>query len=318
MVMKNPQSNPTRRKFIATTAAFAGTAAGTAPFISTQAKSETPAMKLAFYTDLHTRVEWDTPKAVLQAADWINQRKPDLIIGGGDFITEGFQAILPVDVAPRWDAYMKAHESFEAPVEVAMGNHDLVCAIPEDGSPGVEDPRAEFRKRFNLEKTYRSFDRQGIHFVILDPFEIVGGEAKFRGFIGEEQMEWFKKDLEKTPVDQPMIVVCHMPLLSVFWQATRASSEAMPTRYIVENGRSIVKLFRGRNVLAVLQGHTHVNATINWRGIQFITGGAVCAKWWRGDWYGTEEGFGILNVQGNRVTWEYVDYEWTARRPVGQ
>ena len=65
-------------------------------------------------------------------------------------------------------------------------------------------------------------------------------------------------------------------------------------------------------------GLNHVNATINWRGIQFITGGAVCAKWWRGDWYGTEEGFGMLNVQGNRVTWEYVDYEWTARRPVGQ
>ena len=54
---------------------------------------------------------------------------------------------------------------------------------------------------------------------------------------------------------------------------------------------------------------------LQWRGTRFITGGAVCGKWWRGVWHGTEEGFGVLTLTGNRVDWEYVDYGWEARRP---
>ena len=40
-------------------------------------------LKLAFFTDVHTRLEWDTPAALMLAAESINARKPDFIIGGG-------------------------------------------------------------------------------------------------------------------------------------------------------------------------------------------------------------------------------------------
>jgi hypothetical protein len=68
----------------------------------------------------------------------------------------------------------------------------------------------------------------------------------------------------------------------------------------------------------VLQGHTHIDELIRWRGISFITGGAVCAKWWRGPWYGTEEGFGVVDLSGRHADWEYIDYGWEARRPSDQ
>lgn len=41
-----------------------------------------------------------------------------------------------------------------------------------------------------------------------------------------------------------------------------------------------------------------------------ITGGAVSAAWWEGPYLGTEEGFVLVNVKGDSVSWEYLDYKW--------
>ena len=57
---------------------------------------------------------------------------------------------------------------------------------------------------------------------------------------------------------------------------------------------------------------------IRTRDITYITGGAVCGKWWRGDWFGTQEGFGVVTLRGNKVEWDYQGYGWTARRPEGE
>ena len=65
----------------------------------------------------------------------------------------------------------------------------------------------------------------------------------------------------------------------------------------------------------MLQGHLHAKELIRWRDTTFITGGAICGKWWRGDWFGTREGFNVVTLDGDRVHWEYVEYGWTARRP---
>ena len=48
-------------------------------------------LRFAFFTDVHARVEWQTPEAMAMAARAINARAPDLVIAGGDLITEGFE-----------------------------------------------------------------------------------------------------------------------------------------------------------------------------------------------------------------------------------
>jgi hypothetical protein len=68
-------------------------------------------------------------------------------------------------------------------------------------------------------------------------------------------------------------------------------------------------------LILVLQGHLHVNEMIRWQNTAFVTGGAVCGKWWRGVWYGTEEGFYDITLTGNHVECSYIDYGWEARRP---
>jgi len=48
--------------------------------------------------------------------------------------------------------------------------------------------------------------------------------------------------------------------------------------------------------------------------IHFITGGAICAAWWRGPYRGDEEGFVLVRVKGSEFDWEFVDYKWEVKQ----
>jgi 3',5'-cyclic AMP phosphodiesterase CpdA len=279
--------------------------------------SQAGSLRLVFYTDVHARTEWKTPVAMQRAAEAINAHKADLVIAGGDLITDGFQSSAAT-VAPRWDAYMAMHEAIEGDIYPAIGNHDLVAAIPEDGTAPAPDPRAIFRDKMGLERTYYSFDAAGYHFIVLDSVQVVGGELKYQGVIWPEEMAWVQEDLALIPKHVPIVLVLHIPLLTAFYAAIEGNTVRAPSNRVVVNNRQVLDLFEGRNLVLVLQGHLHINELLRWRDTTFITGGAVCARWWRGPWHGTEEGFCVLNLHGNRVEWNYVDYGWEARRPPNQ
>ena len=272
-------------------------------------------LRIIFYTDVHARTEWETPLALQQAADAINARKPDLVIAGGDLITDGFQSSAAL-VEPRWQAYLKMHKAINVPVQPVMGNHDLVAAIPEDGTLPAENPRRIFLETFGLKKTFRSFDKGGYHFIMLDSVTISGGKMKYRGMIPAGQMKWLKQDIAGLSEDTPVILVTHIPLLTSFYQVTRGPAAPAPENRVIVNSREVLSLFSKRNLLLVLQGHIHVKEMIKFSGTTFITGGAVCARWWRGPWFGTEEGFNMITLDDNKVKWEYIDYGWQARRPM--
>jgi Icc protein len=305
-----------RRQFLKTGAgAGLGAAAmGMPPLNWAAAGAPNRTLRILFYTDVHTRVEWDTPLALEQAAARMNQEKADLVIAGGDLITDGFQSSA-ASVAHRWDAYMHMHRAIDTEIHPAIGNHDLVAARPEDGTEPSADPRRIFRDKMGLEKTYRSFDAAGTHILFLDGIHVTDNEDKYHGFIEPEQMAWLEADLSGVAKDTPVILVTHMPLLTAFYQATRGATEPAPPNRVMTNGREVLKRFRAHNLLLVLQGHLHVDELLRWRNTTLITGGAVCAKWWRGNWHGTEEGFGLVTLTPDRVTWQYIDYGWTAKRP---
>jgi 3',5'-cyclic AMP phosphodiesterase CpdA len=121
---------------------------------------------LTFYTDVHARTEWNTPEAMALAADVINAQSGDIVITGGDLITDGFQSSV-AKVELRWDAYMKMHQAIKAEVYPAMGNHDLVAAMPTEGTSAADNPREVYLDRMGLERTYYSFTAVGYHFVFF-------------------------------------------------------------------------------------------------------------------------------------------------------
>ena len=276
--------------------------------------SEKGSLRLVFYTDVHARTEWETPVAMTRATEAINAQKADLIIAGGDLITDGFQSSAD-RVAPRWDAYMKMHREISGDLYPVIGNHDLVAAVPEDGAPAAKDPRTIYRLKMGLDRTYYSFKAVGYHFVILDSVQITGDEYKYQGMIWPEELEWLKQDLSRVQRGTPIVLVTHIPLLSAFYAATEGATFAAKKNRVVVNNREVLRILEDHNVILVLQGHLHAKELLMWRDTTFIVGGAICGKWWRGPWHGTEEGFNVITLTGSQVNWEYIDYGWETRRP---
>jgi len=277
--------------------------------------SDAGSVRLTFYTDVHARTEWDTPKAMFRATDAINGINNDIVIAGGDLITDGFQSSA-VKAAPRWDAYMKMHRAIKADIYPAIGNHDLVAAIPEDGTSASDNPYVEYLVRMGLDRTYYSFVAAGYHFIVLDSTRITGDKYLYQGFIDVDQQEWLKEDLSGVSKNTPLIIVTHIPLLTSVYSALKGVAYAVPPNRVIVNNSEVLEIMEGHNLILVLQGHLHVDEMIRWRGTTFITGGAVCGKWWRGNWYGTEEGFYDITLTGSHVECSYVDYGWKARRPL--
>lgn len=280
----------------------------------TKPKAATRPMKVVFFTDVHARTEWETPAALHRAAEAITAQQADLVICGGDMITEGASSSAAM-AAPRWEVYRAMHEAIRPEPVVVIGNHDLVGVSPSDGSPPADDPRSEVRARFNLPQTYRSFDRNGYHFILLDSVDNQKGTLEYRGFIRPEQMDWLRNDLAQVAPGTPIVVVSHVPLLTAVPQTTADRNEPVAENSRVVNRWELMAAFDGHQVLAVLQGHSHVENVIRWRKTVFINGGSVCGEWWRGPRKGTPMGFGVLLLHPDRVEWTYHTYGWVPRRP---
>jgi len=313
----NRRPGISRRHFIRTSALSGAVVLGWPHKLSWAANSSSTAgsLKVIYYTDIHARVEWGTPEAMQMAASAMNTHQADVVLCGGDMITDGYQSSADM-VAPRWDVYREMmHTVIKPEPAFILGNHDIVGVEPTDGSEPEVNPRADVMTKMNMNETYRSFDQGGYHFILLDSVQVTKDEFKYRGFIDEIQMNWIKEDLKSVEPGTPIVLMTHMPLLTSFFQITEGVEAPVPSNRGVVNNREVLDVFTNHNLLLVLQGHLHVNEMIRWRGTTFITGGAVCGKWWRGEWHGTHEGYGVLNLHPDRVEWEYHTYGWAARRP---
>jgi len=52
---------------------------------------------------------------------------------------------------------------------------------------------------------------------------------------------------------------------------------------------------------------------INYVGVRYITGGAICGDWWKGPRLGVHpEGFVVAAVKGDNLKWRYIPYGWKA------
>ena len=120
-----------------------------------------------------------------------------------------------------------------------------------------------------------------------------------------------------TPRDRELVLVSHIPLHIESRETMRQmfKTDVPSPGRLVSNAAEVMALFSGRPLRAVLQGHLHFQEHAVKGGVPHIIGGAVCAKYWRGAWFNTEEGFGLLDLEGDRHRWQYVDMGWEAKRP---
>jgi hypothetical protein len=257
----------------------------------------------AFLTDAHLNYGdngcWDGMKMAVENA---KSNGIDFIMTGGDNVE--IAAIENDSVATKLcKDYNKFIERSGITFYPAIGNNDQFW-----GTGGTDSLNGERLFEKYVHKSYYSFNHKGWHFIVLNTPQPSNG----RFCVNEEQKQWLVNDLKKVQDSMPIIVSAHVPFLSV----NRGMLEGKYSENdSFSNFREIWDLFAGKKLKLVLQGHWHVYEEIKIYGVQFITAGAVCAKWWTGPNNGTEEGYLLVTIHDqNSFSWKYIDYGWNAKQ----
>lgn len=301
----------TRRQFLALLGAT-GISAAIAPSAFAAAPAEP--FTFLFLTDTHIQPELNAATGTDMAFKKARTIKADFAINGGDHVFDALGVPKQRSLA-LFDLYGKTEQDLGLKVYHTLGNHDVIGIYPDSGvSPA--DPlygKKHFENRFG--KAYYSFDHKGHHFIVLDSIGITGDRA-YEGRIDAAQLQWLAADLTALHPGTPIIVSVHIPLVTAFNSYVPAPSIPSPHHGLsVINSDEVIHLFEGHNVLGVLQGHTHINERVEWKGVPYITSGAVCGNWWQGTRMGTPEGFTVVTVANNKLTTRYETYGFKAMNP---
>jgi predicted phosphodiesterase len=226
-----------------------------------------PVIRFVVISDVHyadrepsgTRIYRQSLAKVKEAVDRMNQEKLDFAIELGDFKDQ--------DVVPNEANTLKyltdiesVFRKFEGPTYHVLGNHDMDGISKQQFLERVENtgiPTA---------KSYYSFDRNGIHFVVLDGNFTKDGKAYDHGnfswddtSIPEEEISWLKSDLK--PNQLPVIVFVHQ-MLDDSKGVKQAVQNAAEVRQILE---------QSGKVLSVFQGHVHEERYNRINGINYYS-----------------------------------------------
>jgi 3',5'-cyclic-AMP phosphodiesterase len=306
-----------RRRFLALTGA-----AGASTWMGSSLHGLSPAGHTAgsqdftflFITDTHLQPELNAAQGCDQCFKKARAIKSDFVLQGGDHVFDA----LEVDrsrASSVFDLYAKTEQDLAMKVYHTLGNHDCFGILPSSGV-AESDPlygKKMFEERFG--KTYYSFDHKGVHFIVLDSIGITGDRA-YEGRVDGVQIDWLKGDLAGLAPSTPIIVTLHIPLVTAFSSYVPAPA-AEPKRHglSVANAYEVIALFEGHNVLGVLQGHTHINEKVVWKGVPYITSGAVSGNWWHGTRMGTPEGFTVVRVEQGKLSTSYETYGFRSVDP---
>lgn len=124
--------------------------------------------------------------------------------------------------------------------------------------------KQEFLSEVGQERSYYSFDREGMHFIVLDSCYRSDGEPYGRNNsqwtdanIPAAELEWLKADLAAS--DEPTIVFAHQRL-------------DVSNNHGVKNNAAVREaLESSKRVRAVFQGHSHQNDLKEIGGIHYCT-----------------------------------------------
>lgn len=275
-------------------------------------QEEKQGFSFCFLTDIHLETGQNAVAGFQQAIGKVNKLKPDFVITGGDLIMDALgQSYGKAD--SLYNLYIENQKSFAMPVYNTMGNHEVYGWYAKSQADPNHPEYGEkmFEKRIG--PRHQSFDYKGWHFIIFDSVEEREEGNAYIGYIDSLQMEWLKADLAKIDKGTPIVISTHIPFITAEVQIEYGTMAPVEEGWVIHNSKEVLSLFDGYNLKLVLQGHLHIFEDIYIRGIHFVTGGAVSAKWWRGPYHGTEESFVQVQIKGNDFDLKYVDYGWEVK-----
>jgi 3',5'-cyclic-AMP phosphodiesterase len=279
---------------------------------SCSGKKTGESFKFVFMTDVHLTYERNAVPGFNQAIRSVNDLNPDFVIMGGDMIMDALgQRYTLAD--SLYNLYAETVKNFRMPVFNTMGNHEIYGIYQVSGADSLNPEYGEkmFEKRMG--ELYSSFDHKGWKFMILNSVEATKS-GKYIGKIDDIQIAWIKKQLQETDPKKPIVISTHIPFITASTQKNVGTTVGNDSSTVIYNGKEVLDLFKGHNLKLVLQGHLHSIEDIYIGSVHFITGGAVSGAWWNGPNEGMEEGYMLISVENNEISWKYIDYGWEVKK----
>ncbi|MBN2572255.1 MAG: metallophosphoesterase [Ignavibacteriales bacterium] len=262
-----------------------------------------------FMTDIHVKPENNAIEGFKQAIKKVNELSPDFVITGGDLVYDVLEQNYG-RADSLYNIYLECQKEFKMPVYNTIGNHEVFGLYPESG---VDKNHPEFGKKMyekRIGKRFYSFEHKGWKIYILDSIG-ESEEGTYYGYVDSVQMTWIKNELQNVDTTTPIIISVHIPFITTQTQILEGALAKNSEGLVITNSKEVLDLFAHHNLKLVLQGHLHFLEDIYVQDkVHFITAGAVCSKWWKGKYYGLEEGFLLVRIEDGNISWEYIDYGW--------
>jgi hypothetical protein len=267
-----------------------------------------------FFTDTHIQPELAAAKGCDMCFKKIASLQPEFAISGGDHVfdvlgTNGMRAHV------LFDLYGRTQADLAMPLYHAIGNHDVFGILTRSGVTPSDPDYGKKLYQDRIGPTHYSFQHKGYYFVVLDPIQPTQDHL-WEARIDEAQLLWLGEELAKAGPAAPVILITHVPLVSAF--SVYAEKRGGPPKYptvTVGNAAEVMRLFAGHNVIAVLQGHLHINEIVSYKNTQYITNGAVSGNWWHGPRLGVSEGFTVVSLREGKLTRRYETYGFQSVDP---
>lgn len=218
-----------------------------------------PLVVFGFATDVHCNDRADdvgggyyyrdaVEKMAAAVATW-NRRDLSFVMFGGDFIDGALHSQALIDIS----AIEAAYAASTAPRYYVFGNHCMDALS-----------KSEFIANTGMDSAYYSFDSGGVHFVVLDGCYTADDDAAHYNagnynwtiaYINPAQRAWLAADLAATSLKT--VVFCHQRLNG-------------STDYNIKNAAAVRSILEASGkVIAVINGHEHVNGFASVNGIPY-------------------------------------------------
>lgn len=238
---------------------------------STGCKKDKVVAQFGIITDIHHTNKTDIASRKYSAAlpktrhfvKTMNRLRADFIVELGDMLDMLTDNKNPVQNLMEVESII---QSFNGPKYHVLGNHEFDNVSRADLLSYLENTSVP------QGKTYYSFNRNGIHCVVLDadytnkephyPFDLQDAQNPFwnwkDAWIPQEQLDWLKADLEHA--DLPSVVFTHQLL-----------HRDITEDHTIKNADAVCKILEDDGqVIAVFSGHDHRGEIAFRNGIHYL------------------------------------------------
>jgi Icc protein len=250
-------------------------------------------LRIALMTDFHLMQEFNAIERSTQALRHAQTQAdpPQVIFNTGDSIMESLKSSKE-RAEDQWQAYNELIKlECRLPIYHAIGNHDVWGWGNADVNT-QSDPlygKGMALKMLGLENPFYSFDLAGWRFIFLDSTHLPNEVSKepYIGKLDDDQFAWMTEEIEKTSPETNICILSHIPILCACelldGQNEASGNWVMPAAWMHIDARRFRQiLLKHKNIRVCLSGHAHQYESLDYLGVRYITGGAVCGNWWMG------------------------------------